>query len=314
MHISNIKDGIPYASIDEARKDLSLKRLRRRLARARKLPKDEYLASDFAGLPLNRFRYRDRNFDRAALHALVGRCASPDELQFAVKQCNCRTGSRCRTFSCFVCKQKYWRSRRKLLGKIAKDCAPAHLSWCTVVIGLSQVGFPILEDMMKSAKAEIFAALARFPSLGWSGRFEVDYLDPQIQKLGGWKERTLFALGWVKADEMATLLLHVHFVLVHRRTRRETISYQLKKVFPAPQQVRVSPLRTNLPLDVSLDNMVRYPLKPSLDPGFLAEKGAENHLPRRPDVVRYFLRMYDALDGRRKPRGMEFDKIPTMDV
>ncbi len=163
--------------------------------------------------------------------------------------------------------------------------------------------------MMKSAKAEILATLARFPSLAWSGRFEVDYLDPQIQKFGGWKERTLFALGWVKADEMATLLLHVHFVLVHRRTRRETISYQLKKVFPAPQQVRVSPLRTNLPLDVSLDNMVRYPLKPSLDPGFLAEKGAENHLPRRPDVVRYFLRMYEALDGRRKPRGMEFDKI-----
>ena len=311
MDITDIKLDIPYASIDDARRDISLNGLRRRLAQGRKLPKDEYLASDFAGLPLNPYRYRDRNFDRAALHALTGSCASPAELESAVEQCNCRKGNRCLAFSCFVCKQKYWRSRRKLLGQIAKGCDPEHLSWGTIVVGISQNGFPVLEAMMRKAKVDFTTALARFQSVGWSGRFEVDYLDPIINPVGEWKERTLLSVGWSKGDEMPSLLLHMHLVLVHPHVRREVLGYHLKKYFPGPQQVRVVRLRPKLPLETSLDNMVRYPLKPSLAPQFLAEKGSKIHMPSRPDVVRYFLRVYDNLDGRRRERGMEFDKMPT---
>ena len=308
LNIADIKAGTPYASIDDRREDVSLEDLRRHLADGRKLPKDEYLASDFAGLPKNLFRYRDRNFDRAALHALTDPCSSRDEVASAVKQCNCRKGHRCRAFSCFVCKQWYWRSRRRRLRKISKGLGRGDISWCTVVIGVSHRGFLPLKSMMKTAKADFTSVLAGFPSIGWSGRFEVDYLDPRINPVGGWKKRTLLAVGWDSMDEMAALLLHVHLVLVHPGVRREKVGYHLKKAFPGSQQVRVSPLRTNLPIASSLDNLVRYPLKASLQAPFLAETGSKDHIPRRPEVVRYYLRTYEFLDGRRGQCRMEFDK------
>jgi len=298
----------PAKSTKEARRQqslLSLRQLRRFLKTGAALPKDAFADTNIAGLQGNPFRYRDRQFERALLHSLVCESASADQHQLALTICNCRHGHRCRRLRCFICNQKYWRKRRSI-AETFSDAAPSELSWCTVVIGASQEGYPVLSDMIKAFKASFTQILSRYPDAGWSGRLEIDYLDLAISPPNPNKAETLNALGWVAECEMATLVPHAHLLLLHPGVRRETVAYHLKRAFRAPRQVQLRALRTTRDRHHSLDSLTRYPIKPPLDRPFIGNKRSKG-APRCPEVLRYVQRIHECLDHPDHRGLLEFD-------
>jgi hypothetical protein len=196
----------------------------------------------------------------------------------------------------------------KLLGSLCVGMGRDDLSWGTVLVGISHSGFPPFEDMIKEFSEKFHLSLNRLSGVRWSGRFEIDYIDAKLGSAKTYKEQTLGELGYSKDDELAGLVLHVHFVMIHPGFRREQITYQLRKCFRASRQVRLSPFRVTRDLEDSLDGLVRYPLKLELEKSVLPERRSNTQAPRRSDIVRYVLRMYRELDGRRK-RGLEFDRF-----
>jgi hypothetical protein len=290
------------------RQTLSYHRLKTLLKKGRPLPKDRHLGTDIAGLSRNNYRHRDRNRDRMAIYALADAASTAEEKQLALAQANCSGGSRCRCPFCYVCTQIYWKRRRKLLGSLCAGMGRDDLSWGTVLVGISHSGFPPLEDMIKEFSEKFHLSLNRLSGVRWSGRFEIDYIDGELGSAKTYKEQTLAALGYCKDQELAGLVLHVHFVMIHPGLRREQITYRLRKIFRASRQVRLSPLRVTRDLEDSFDALVRYPLKLELGKSVLPEVRSKTQAAWRPDIVRYVLRMYRDLDGPRK-KGLEFDHI-----
>jgi hypothetical protein len=243
-----------------------------------------------------------------AIYALANAASTAEEKRLALAQANCSGGSRCGCPFCYVCDQIYWKRRRKLLGALCAGMGRDDLSWGTILIGVSHSGFPQLEDMIREFSEKFQLSLNGLSRICWSGRFEIDYLDGGLGSAKTYKEQTLAELGYCRDDELAGLVLHVHFVVVHPGFRREQITYRLRKCFCASRQVRLSPLRVTRDLEDSFDALVRYPLKLELGKPVLPERRSKTQAARRPDIVRYVLRMYRELDGPRK-RGLEFDRI-----
>jgi hypothetical protein len=293
--------------LERTRRPISFSRLKRLLSRGRELPKDEYLKTNIARLAENPFRHRDRNHDRMALHCLSGAPSTEQERKIALEQANCARGKRCRLPYCFVCRQKYWRRRRGHVAAMTNGCGREALSWCTIVVGASHLGYLPVEDMITDFKGRFRSALTAFPDIRWSGRFEVDYLDQAVTGLGTWKKKTLSPLGFREEDELALLVPHVHLVLAHPGVHRGQIKYRLRKEFSGSRQLSVKEFRITRDIAASLDALVRYPLKLAIHKNVLPPRNSKDHRPARPDIVRYVLRMYRELDGRGHNRKLEFD-------
>jgi hypothetical protein len=289
------------------RRRLSYSRLRPLLKSGRPLPKDRYLGTDIAGLSRNNYRHRDRNRDRMAIYALADAASTAEEKQLALSRANCESKFRCKQPFCYVCDQKYWRRRRKLLGSLCAGMRRDDLSWGTVLVGITHAGFPTLEDMIREFREKFQLSLNGLSGIRWLGRFEIDYLDGGLGSAKTYKERTLAELGYCKDDELAGLVLHVHFVMIHPGFRREQITYRLRKDFHASRQVRLSPLRVTRDVEASFDALVRYPLKLELGDSVLPEARSKTQAAKRPDIVRYVLRMHRELDGGKRRKGLEFD-------
>jgi hypothetical protein len=290
------------------RQALSHPRLKRLLHKGRPLPKDRFLGTDTAGLSRNSYRHRDRNRDRMAIYSLADAASTAEEKQLALAQANCEGGFRCKLPFCYVCTQIYWKRRRKLLGSLCAGMGRDDLSWGTVLVGISHSGFPSLEHMIREFSEKFHLSLDSLSGVRWSGRFEIDYIDGKLGSAKTYKEQTLAELGYCKDHELAGLLLHVHFVMIHPGLRREHIGYRLRKGFRASRQVRLSALRVTRDLEDSFDALVRYPLKLELGKSVSPERRSKTQAPRRPDIVRFVLRMYRELDGPRK-KGLEFDRF-----
>jgi hypothetical protein len=186
------------------------------------------------------------------------------------------------------------------------------LSWCTVVINFSQLGFPTIKEQIETFKLQFTASLSHDPRIAWVGRIEVDYLEPAQLSKEPAKLRTLSSMGFLP-DEGAVLIPHLHAVLVHPGWKREQVQYRLQKHFPGSRRVQVRAFRQTRSLPDSLDAFARYPLKPMVQKEFLAGRGSKTHAPRRPDILRYTIRTQDYLDGRHARR-LNFDKaaMPTL--
>jgi hypothetical protein len=179
------------------------------------------------------------------------------EFRFPLVQANCSSGFRCKLPSCYICSQIYWKRRRKLLGSLCAGMGRDDLSWGTVLVGVSHSGFPVMEDMIKDFSEKFYLSLSTISGVRWSGRFEIDYIDGKLGSAKTYKEQTLAELGYCKDHELAGLVLHVHFVMIHPGLRREQITYRLRKCFRASRQVRLSPLRVTRDLEDSFDALVR---------------------------------------------------------
>ncbi len=300
------RPAVPIAEATRAHRTLSLGRLRRCLQNGVPLPKELFADTDLAGLQKNAYRYRDRKYERAALRALTCVKATAEEHELALRVCNCESGNRCGRLVCFICNQKYWRRRRSLLKRF-EEVDPSTLSWCTVVIGVSQIGYPILEGMIGRFKAEFSKTISRYPEAQWSGRIEIDYVDGTIEHVKPEKATTLAALGQIPC-EIASLVPHVHLVVHHPGVRRETIAFHLKRAFVAVRQVQVRAFRTTRARLASLDALARYPLKPPLLLPAVPKdvrKCTAMHLA----ALRYVVRMREAFDHPTSRGLLEFDCI-----
>jgi hypothetical protein len=299
----------PIKEIERWWRPLSLERLRTLLHAGEPLPKDGFLETDVGGLHSNPYRNRDRNFERAVLHAMTSPAASPNQHELALQIANCTREDRCDRLHCYICTQIYWRKRRALLEAIAVGPGDGAVSWCTVIIGQSQVGYPVIKEMIADFKTTFINALARFQQVKWSGRIEIDYIDKSVCPPTPVKLITLLAMNWDNSSEMATLVPHAHLVLVHPDVRRETLAYHLKRTFPESRRVQVRPFRITKERAATLDNLVRYPLKRPLERPFLAGRNSNNHIPRHPAVVRYVVRMRESLDRPSQRWRLEFDRL-----
>jgi hypothetical protein len=300
---------VPISEIERRWYPLSLEELRAHLSEGRTLPKDGFVTTDVAGLHSNSYRHRDRNFERSALHALAARGSSPKEQALALRIANCRRHERCGRITCYICNQRYWRKRRAVLERLSSDGDHDAISWCTVIIGHSQVGYPVISQGISDFKASFTSALSRFPQVKWSGRIEIDYLDQSISPLKPEKFKTLTAMHWDPSVEIATLLPHAHLVVVHPDVRREILTYHIKRPYPESRRVQMRPFRITRDREASLNSLVRYPLKRPLDAVYLAGRNSKNHIPRHPKVVRYVMRMREALDRPTRRGQLEFDHI-----
>jgi len=303
--LKEIATAVPISEAHRGYKVLSLRQLKKRLKAGRPLPKDAFVRTDLHGLHSNTYRHRDRHFERAVLHALVG--GDQNDQTLALRICNCRHRHRCGRLACYICNQRYWRKRRALADGFAAQCTDNDISWCTLVIGVSHAGYPVIERMIMGFKAEFARCLVRFENLKWSGRIEIDYLDSRVVATKPEKEKTLLALKWEQDCELAALVPHVHLIVVHPGIRREVVAYHLRKSFSESRRLQVKALRVTRDRDVSLDHMTRYPLKPPLDPAYLAGRSSKNRVPRRPDVVRYMIRVGEAFDRPSRRGLLEFD-------
>ncbi len=306
MGFSKARPVIPFKEATRAHRSLSLRRLRRCLQDSAPLPKELFADTDLAGLQNNAYRYRDRKYERAALRALACIKASAEEHELALRVCNCRSGHRCGRLLCFICNQKYWRRRRALLTRF-EEAGPSTLSWCTVVVGVSQIGYPILEDMIIRFKTEFSETMSRYPETQWSGRLEIDYIDGAIVQTKPEKLATLAALGQTPC-EIASLVPHVHLVVHHPGVRRETIAFHLKRAFVASRQVQVRAFRTTRATSTSLDALARYPLKPPLLLPAVprdVRKCTAMHLA----ALRYVIRIREVFDRPANRGLLEFDRM-----
>ena len=110
--------------------------------------------------------------------------------------------------------------------------------------------------------------------------------------------------------ELPALLAHAHLIVSHPGIKRGVLEYHLKKPFPATRQVQIKALRVTREREDSIDHLVRYPLKLDIPKYAKPLPKSKSRAPRRPDIVRYILRVYDELDGRGKKRKFEVDWIP----
>lgn len=297
----------PAKEVEKWWQPLSLEDLRAHLTGSWPIPKDGFVDTDVSGLHSNPYRYRDRNFEHAVLHALTAAAATPAEHALALRIANCKRHQRCRRISCYVCNQRYWRKRRALLAQFANESGADAISWCTIIISSSQIGYPALRTSIANFKEAFTNTLKRFPHVKWSGRIEIDYIDQKICKVTPKKVKTLCTLGWDQASEMPTLVAHVHLVVTHAGVRRETLGFHLRRTFPGFARVQVRPLRTTCDHPVSLDRLARYPLKPPLEKPFWRRRGAKDAGPRHPNAVRYATKLREAFDNPGKGRTLEFD-------
>lgn len=246
---------------------------------------------------------------RSTYYSLMDLPSSAPEQRLALLICNCTIKNPCGRLSCYICNQRYWRKRRAIIEPLAAACADSEISWCTVIIRVSQLGHPILEDMISEFKGAFSKSLERFPLVQWSGRIEIDYFDHKVCSKGPQKERTYLALGWNPSDEMPSLIPHAHLVVAHPGVSRDTLSYHLKRVFPASRRVEMRPFDDKRDRAESLDNLVRYPLKPPLDQLFFAGCKSKNHVPRHPRVVRYMECVRECLNGPGQSSHLELDHL-----
>ena len=173
----------------------------------------------------------------------------------------------------------------------------------------TELADPVIEPMVGHFKTMFTNTLARFAQVNWSGRIEIDYVDPSVCDLKPEKAKTLSALHWDRESEMPTLVPHAHLVVIHPNVHRLTLAHHLQLTFPGSRRVQLRPFRVTCERTVALDRLARYPLKPPLHRLYLAGRNSKNHKPRHPDVVRYTERIREALDRPSRRRLLEFDKI-----
>jgi hypothetical protein len=303
---------LPVTEVMRTWYPLSLEQLREKLHVGGALPKDGFLQTDIDGLHSNSYRRRDRNFEHALLHAMSSESADAKLQALAVRVCNCTEGHRCRRTYCFICNQKYWRKRRRKADRLVAGLDDSSVSWCTIGIGVSQLGYPIVKDWIYAFKGWLYRALGCFPEIGWSGRIEIDYIDSATgPKPDTDKRRMLTALGWDPMDEMPALVPHAHLILAHPGIPREHPDYLLKRIFAGFRRVETKGFYNALSRSDSLDRLVRYSLKPSLDPSYLASAGSQNHTPRDQAVLRYFANIREKFDRPTRRLLLEFDRKPA---
>jgi hypothetical protein len=288
----------------------SLESIRRRLREGRQLPKEAHVLANLYGMDENPYRYRDVNWDRAVVQSLVFSPASPEEHQEGLAQANCLRGERCGRLLCFICRQSYWFYRRQTAEYLVEGCGRDDISWCTIVFGVSQLGYPLLEDAISDFRCDLRTSLERFDTVGWTGRVEIDYLDPAWGDLGKWKHWTLRKLGF-ENSEMAALVAHAHLIFVHPKVLRAKLDVHLRRKFPISRQVELRGLKDDLSVEQNLDNLVRYPLKGNIPKQVLPPGSSQ---PARPDVLRYLARMSRDLDGEDRNLEVDFQPRPKRRV
>ena len=298
---------LPLSEAERLWTSIDLGKLRGCLATGAPMPKDMFVHTELADLYRNTFRGRDRNYERSVLHVLVSARTTPDEHDLALSVANCRKGFRCGKQFCFICKQRYWRKRRKLLTPLEDPYPYEALSWATLIIGQSQHGYEPLPAMIETFKRNFTDAAGRRPSTAWLGRLEIDYFDGAIASLQPQKAQTLGDLDWDRACEMPTLIPHAHLVISHPNISRATLTQHLTWTFPGSRRVQLKSLRVTRSRSDSLDAFARYPLKPPIEKPFLARKNSKTHFPRHPAVVCYVLQMHEYFDRHGHRRLLEFD-------
>lgn len=287
------------------RPDLDLRELRRRLQINAPLPKEASINTHRFALALNPFRHRDRNLERALLHALLQPGTTTDEHRQALRQANCRPGRRCKSWSCFLCRQECWLVRVTRAYELADGLNRDEISWATIIAEVTHNGIDEAGQIIGEAKAKWRASTRRWPELQWLGAFEVDYALPGTSSFGTFKLPSLRALGYDPNHELGALIVHVHLLVFHPRVPREWITIPLKRAFPGLRRVDLHPLKPGKPLAENLGNCVRYAAKCLPPKAILPGRGSRYHRPRQPEHLRYFNRVMCELGGV-----LTFDSAP----
>jgi hypothetical protein len=276
---------------------ITLRRLRRLLRHNLALPKEGLIDSSRWRLSSNSYRIRDRNAERALLHALTGPGSSPDEHQQALLQANCRGQRRCNQWSCFVCRQRYWFHQYKRVVEHFASMRRDDLSFCTIIAGVTHLGPFEAQAQIEEAKEAWESTLARYNPLQWIGRFEVDYLLAGESHLGSFKLKSLLELGYLPDCELGALVPHLHAIVCHPNVNRKRLTYWLHRALRGRGRVQVRPMHENKAVRISLENLVRYPLKHRVPPEIMPVRGSDHHMPRNPEQLRYFNRTLCVLGG-----------------
>ncbi len=268
--------------------------LRRSLLYGLSFTKDRLVKETAPKGRLHRYQPRDRKAERTALRLLISKYSTADEKTRAVLIADCTPNRPCDSWICYVCRHRYWEKVRPELGEIADGLGHNDISFLTLVAGITRDSSTGVEQIIGDTRRKLERVLERWQSVTARGRFEVDCLLPGDTPTT-FKRRTLSELGYIRGDK-TQFIPHLHAVVVHPRVKRGKIRMSIEAAFPGFRRIKLS-IDKKKPIERTLDNLVRYPLKFTPPSGTLPREKSKSPKTSRPEDLLYFVRMIERLGG-----------------